>query len=56
MNQIKIQLLENNIHKLEGQALEAADKKDYRELARIGMVIEINKKMIENLKAAQGDK
>lgn len=56
MNQIKIQLLEDNISALEGQALEAAGKKDYRELARLGMLIEINKMMIENLKKAQGDK
>ena len=56
MNQIKIKLLEDNISDLEGQALEAAGKKDYRELSRLGMLIEINMMMIEKLKKAQGEK
>ena len=49
----KIQVLEDNIKLLKDQVLVATAAKDYREMSRLGMIIAINEKLIEIIKAAQ---
>ena len=49
----KIQVLEDNIKLLKDQVLDAAADKDYSRLARLGMIIAINERLIEIIKATQ---
>lgn len=52
----KIQVLEDNIKLLKDKVMDAAADKNYSEMARLGMIISINEKLIEIIKATTGDK
>ena len=52
----KIQVLEDNIAMLKDKVLDAAADKDYSEMARLGMIITINEKLLQIIKATTGDK
>lgn len=52
----KIQVLEDNIAMLKDRVLDAAASKDYSEMARLGMIITINEKLLQIIKATTGDK
>jgi len=50
---MKIKLLRENIAQLEEKAVEAYLEKNFAEVRRIGMIIEINLQMIKQLEEAE---
>lgn len=56
LQQDKIQVLEDNIAMLKDKVLDAAADKNYSEMARLGMIITINEKLLQIIKATTGDK
>ena len=50
---MKIKLLRENISQLEEKAVEAYLEKNFAEVRRIGMIIEINLQMIKQLEEAE---
>ena len=52
----KIKVLEDNIAMLKDKVLDAAASKDYSEMSRLGMIITINEKLLQIIKATTGDK
>jgi len=50
---MKIKLLRENISQLEEKAVEAYLEKNFAEVRRIGMIIEINQQMIKQLEEAE---
>jgi len=50
---MKIKLLRENIAQLEEKAVEAYLSKDFAEVRRIGMIIEINLQMIKQLEESE---